>query len=93
MTLDHSASLTFRHPRSSPLAHTARRLLLRLREAQAAQVELHERMLLRQQPWLEDYLHWSLEDGEWQLHGTRPPLPDGRRRSVTSSGWCPGRRH
>ena len=63
-------------------------LLGRLREASAAQSELHERAMLRREPWLEELLHWSHDGGEWRLHGTRIP-PDGRRRSVTRSGWCP----
>ena len=50
---------------------------------------LHERRRLLDRPWLEDVLHWSA-DGE--LHGHVPPTPAGRPRSVTSDGWCPGRR-
>jgi hypothetical protein len=63
----------------------------RLREFHAAQVELQERALLRSSPWLEDQLHWSFDGEEWHLHGHLAP-PDGRVRSVSRSGWCPGLR-
>lgn len=89
MALDHSTSVRTRHRRSVTVIDAARRLLLQLREAQAAQLELHERVLLRHQPWLEELMHWSYDGEDWQLHGTRLP-PDGRRRSVTRDGWCPG---
>ncbi len=58
-----------------------------LRDFFATSVELHERLLLLNQPWREEFLHWSI-DG--QLHGWRPP-PLGRHNfSTTSTGWCPG---
>jgi hypothetical protein len=57
-----------------------------LREVWAGQVELQERLLLLNRPWEEQFLHWA--DGE--LHGTVAPPADGRRRSVTGQGWCPG---
>ena len=57
-----------------------------LRAFWAEQNELQERLLLLNRPWEEEYLHWA--DGE--LHGSVPPPADGRRRSVTRSGWCPG---
>lgn len=64
-------------------------LLRRLREAHDAQVELQERAWLRQEPWLEELLHWSYDGERWRLHGSLVPPPNGRRRSVTRSGWCP----
>jgi len=54
----------------------------------AEQNELQERLLLLNRPWEEEYLHWA--DGE--LHGSEAPPADGRRHSVTRSGWCPGDR-
>lgn len=61
----------------------------RLRQFNADQLELWERLLLLNRPWEEDWLHWGL-DGT--LHGRFPP-PRGRGRySVTSSGWCLGLR-
>ena len=89
MALDHTPSVRTT-PRSSTLLTAARHALSRLRDAQALQVELQERVMLRNQPWLEELLHWSYDGEEWRLHGSRPPPPDGRRRSVTRSGWCPG---
>jgi hypothetical protein len=65
-------------------------VLDRLREANAAQVRLHERMALRRQPWLEEFLHWSFDGQEWRLHGHLLPPGDGRLQSVTSDGWCLG---
>jgi hypothetical protein len=56
-----------------------------LREAWADQVELHERLILLNRPWEEEFLHWA--DGE--LHGSLTPPRDGRRRSTTKRGWCP----
>jgi hypothetical protein len=67
-----------------------RQLLRRLREAQAAQTELYERVMLRQEPWREELLHWSYDGAEWRLHGSLLPASGGSRRSVTRSGWCPG---
>jgi len=52
----------------------------------AEQNELQERLLLLNRPWEEEYLHWA--DGE--LHGSVAPPANGRQRSVTRSGWCPG---
>lgn len=52
------------------------------------QVELHERLVLLNRPWEQELLHWS----EGELHGCVAPPPDGRRRSVTSGGWCACRR-
>jgi hypothetical protein len=57
-----------------------------LRTFWAGQVELQERLLLINRPWEEELLHWA--DGE--LHGAVAPPADGRRRSVTGRGWCPG---
>jgi hypothetical protein len=62
-----------------------RRAARALRDFLAVQVELHERMALRDRPWEEDLLHWSA-DG--RLHGSIPPPPG--RRSVTRGGWCNG---
>jgi hypothetical protein len=97
MALDHSPTVRGTRPGSSTLLDVARRVLGRLREAQAAQLELQERVMLRRQPWLEDLLHWSYDGEEWHLHGSRMPPRDVRRRtvsrSVTRSGWCPGQRH
>ena len=78
------------HP--SPATGRLVRMLARIRRAQAAQVELHERLLLANRPWLEDLLHWSYDGEQWRLHGTVAPPPDGRIRSVTGEGWCPGQR-
>jgi hypothetical protein len=64
------------------------RLLARLRHFNATQIELHERLLLLNRPWEEHFLHWSWNGYDWQLHGHLPP-PSGRRRSTTSTGWCP----
>jgi hypothetical protein len=55
----------------------------------AGQRELQERLLLINRPWEEELLHWG-PDGE--LHGHLAPPADGRRRSVTQDGWCPGAR-
>ena len=64
----------------------------RLAEFHATQVELQERALLRSSPWLEELLHWSFDGEEWHLHGHVAPPPDGRVRSVSGTGWCPGLR-
>lgn len=53
--------------------------------------ELAERRALLQRPWEEELLHWSWDGENWQLHGHLEP-PAGRRRSTTSSGWCPASR-
>lgn len=50
---------------------------------------VHERRQLLDRPWLEDVMHWTA-DG--QLHGHVTPPAEGRGRSVTSDGWCPGQR-
>jgi len=57
-----------------------------LREFWETQVELHERMALRDRPWEEEFLHWS----GGQLHGWRLP-PPGRRIGTTRDGWCPAK--
>jgi hypothetical protein len=46
-----------------------------------------ERRSLQGRPWEEELLHWA-KDGT--LHGTISPPSDGRRRSTTPDGWCPG---
>jgi len=69
-----------------------RRLWARLRGAWATQLELHERVMLSRQPWLEDHLHWSFDGEEWHLHGHLPPARGGRVPSVTGEGWCPAQR-
>jgi hypothetical protein len=66
---------------------TTRRAWQALCDFLAIQVELHERAALRDRPWEEEFLHWA-GDGR-ALHGRLVP-PDGRRRSTTRSGWCPG---
>jgi len=78
-------------PRPSRPAERWSRLLARLREAHATQVELHERVLLRNSPWLEDLLHWAWDGDGWQLHGHLLP-PGGQSPSITRTGWCPGLR-
>lgn len=92
MALDHPAPVRTAQSRTTTLLDAARHALRRLREAQALQVELQERLMLRQQPWLEELVHWAYDGEEWHLHGHRLPPADGRRRSVTRSGWCPGLR-
>lgn len=51
-------------------------------------IEWQERLLLLNRPWEEDLLHWS---SGGNIHGAHPPL-DQRQHSVTSTGWCPGKR-
>jgi hypothetical protein len=63
----------------------------RLRSCWETQMWLTERRQLAMRPWEEDLLHWSLDGGDWVLHGHLTP-PPGRRRSVTSDGWCPMQR-
>jgi hypothetical protein len=58
-----------------------------LRDFLAVQVELHERLLLSNRPWEEEFLHWC--GGE--LHGFRVP-PAHRHVGTTRSGWCPAAR-
>lgn len=48
---------------------------------------MRERRSLQDRPWEEELLHWA-KDGT--LHGTVPPPSDGKRRSITKDGWCPG---
>ena len=48
---------------------------------------MRERRSLQGRPWEEEMLHWA-KDGS--LHGTVSPPPDGKHRSTTSDGWCPG---
>jgi hypothetical protein len=55
----------------------------------AGQCELQERLALINCPWEEEFFHWG-SDGA--LHGHLAPPADGRRRSVTRGGWCPGAR-
>ncbi len=55
----------------------------------AGQCELQERLALINSPWEEEFFHWG-SDGA--LHGHLAPPADGRRRSVTRGGWCPGAR-
>lgn len=61
-------------------------LWARLRAFNDEMVEAQERLLLLNRPWEEELLHWT-PDG--RLHGHLTPACRGRR-SVTSSGWCPG---
>lgn len=70
---------------------TTHRILGSLRRLWDDQRELGERQALIDRPWDEEYLHWSFDGQRWHLHGTLLP-PDGRRRSVTSGGWCLGQR-
>jgi hypothetical protein len=68
--------------------------LARLRDFAGTQEELTHRRQLLDRPWEEDLLHWHRETGPdgdgWSLHGSIPPPRDGRRRSTTPEGWCPG---
>jgi hypothetical protein len=61
-----------------------------VRRRVAVQEALHERRQLLDRPWEEDFLHWHRDGDTWQLHGEHAPPADGRRRSTTSDGWCPG---
>jgi hypothetical protein len=63
------------------------RTLDALRKFCAGYARIHERQSLLNRPWEEDFLHFA-RDGS--LHGHLLSSPDGRRRSVTSDGWCPG---
>lgn len=76
----------------SRVSSRLRRLLERLRQFNATNIELQERTVLRNQPWREDWLHWSYDGHAWQLHGHLVPPAGGREPSTTSSGWCPGSR-
>ena len=69
-----------------------RRLGVALREFDAEVTELHERQRLLNRPWEEEFLHWAYDGRQWHLHGHVAPPADGRRRSVTRGGWCPGLR-
>lgn len=55
-----------------------------LREFWATQVELQERLVVLGRPWEQELLHWSGDE----LHGHVAPPSDGRRRGVTTGGWC-----
>lgn len=68
------------------------RLLGRLRSAWELSAELHARAALVDRPWEEEVLHWCADGRGWRLHGHLVPPADGRRRSTTPEGWCPGRR-
>lgn len=70
-----------------------RQFLFRLRDFNATQVELHERLLLLNRPWEEEFMHWAYDGRAWELHGHQLPPPDGRRHGATARGWCPGCRH
>lgn len=48
---------------------------------------MRERRSLAGRPWEEELLHWA-KDGS--LHGSVCPPADGKRRSTTPDGWCPG---
>jgi hypothetical protein len=85
------AAVRGHHPGLS-VVRGARSVLASLREFNAVQVEMHERMALLEQPWREELLHWSHDGREWRLHGHRLPPARGRPRSVTRGGWCPGNR-
>jgi hypothetical protein len=74
------------------LRNRLRRLTSALREFDAEVTELHERQRLLNRPWEEEFLHWAYDGRTWQLHGRLTPPNDGRRRSVTKNGWCPGLR-
>lgn len=67
-------------------------LVSRLRSCWETQIRLTERRQLAMRPWEEEFLHWSFDGGAWVLHGHLTP-PPGRRRSVTSDGWCPMQRN
>jgi hypothetical protein len=71
-------------------AGARRRLVDSARKFFSDQAELHERLDLLNRPWEETFLHWSGDPDNPHLHGRVPPPRDGRRRSVTRRGWCPG---
>lgn len=62
----------------------------RIHQFWTEQNEIQERLLLLNRPWEEDFTHWA-QDGH--LHGHLTPPDNGKRNSVTSTGWCPGLRH
>ena len=67
---------------------TVERTLHALRQFYAGYARIHERQSLLNRPWEEEFLHFA-RDGS--VHGhLLSPTSDGRRRSVTSDGWCPG---
>jgi len=68
------------------------RLGAALREFDAEVTELHERQRLCNRPWEEEFLHWAYDGRAWRLHGHLTPPADGRRHSVTGTGWCPALR-
>lgn len=74
--------------RGRPTAVLAR-LWQAFRRFNADTIELQERLLLINQPWREEFLHYAHDGRAWQLHGHRI-APDGRTQAVTSNGWCPG---
>ena len=74
------------------LTDRLRRIGAFLREFDAEVTELHERQHLLNRPWEEQFLHWAYDGETWHLHGHLTPPDDGRRRSITRSGWCPGLR-
>ena len=53
----------------------------------AEQAEIHERIVLLNRPWEEEYLHWSGAGEQACLHGQLLP-PDGRCHGATRGGWC-----
>jgi hypothetical protein len=63
------------------------RALQALRQFYSGYARIHERQSLLNRPWEEEFLHFA-RDGS--LHGHLSPPADGRPRSVTSDGWCPG---
>jgi hypothetical protein len=65
-------------------------VVAKLRDLHAWQTEIAQRLDLLNRPWEEDMLHWSWDGQRWELHGQRLPPSDGRRRSTTKQGWCPG---
>lgn len=69
--------------------HRTRQLMVRLREFAEIQTELHERMLLLEQPWREELVHWSYDGHQWRLHGDTVPSACEHLTSLTRSGWCP----
>lgn len=58
-----------------------------LRQFYAGYARIHERQVLLNRPWEEDFLHVA-RDGS--VHGHLLPPTDRRGHSVTSDGWCPG---
>ena len=73
------------------MTRRARRLLAWLRQFVEDYERIYERCELLNRPWEEDFVHWSWNGREWELHGHLAPPPDGRRRSTTADGWCPCR--